>query len=236
MDRKLKNLQKKVLASVAKIDELSFSLAGGIALEIFYLHHRFSRDLDFFANRYDPDEIEKIVAGLRRDLGCQILKKMEFATPQNARVVFYHLEADGLELPLRIDFVEEVLLADPGIKIFNGLRVYDVEEIYSHKVFTISGSREDTDAVGRVLFSGRNQPRDAVDIYYLSKKVKPLHKFLSEVPRGQQHSFVRWAKTYSRMDMKLGVLDLEIYDQKFSAREMIKHIDNEIDKFVGGII
>lgn len=47
MDRAIRKAQKdvlKVFAGKAK----DFALAGGTALELYYLHHRFSADLDFF--------------------------------------------------------------------------------------------------------------------------------------------------------------------------------------------
>ena len=69
MDNGIREIQQKVLQSMADIDGHLFALAGGSALEIFYLNHRFSRDLDFFTRRYDGNEIEEIVGLLKKKLG-----------------------------------------------------------------------------------------------------------------------------------------------------------------------
>jgi len=218
------------------IDGHSFALAGGSALEMFYLNHRFSRDLDFFTRRYNGNEIEEIVGLLKKKLGYPVSKDIEIMTPHHARAVFYMLDALGLERPLKIDFIEEVLVSNPRVNMFKGLPVYRVEDIYYHKIFTIAGIRDATNGAGKYIFTGRDEPRDALDIYYLSRKVRPLHEFLEEIPDLQQRMFVAWARTYSRMDMKLGVLDLDIYDKKFDVREMIKHIDDEVEEFMRGIL
>lgn len=47
MDLKIRKAQKKILGIFAKRTR-SFALAGGTALELYYLYHRFSFDLDFF--------------------------------------------------------------------------------------------------------------------------------------------------------------------------------------------
>lgn len=236
MDARLKEIQSQVLQVITGIDNHSFALAGGTALERYYLKHRFSRDLDFFTKSFDLIEIERIVKTIGRELNCPILKDAEFLTELHAKVIFYMLERDDLERPLKIDFVEDVISPSPRIKIFKGLPVYAAEEIYYQKIFAIAGTHEEIDITGRSIFTGRNKARDAVDVYYLSRKIQPLHIYLKEFPRSQQRMFVRWARTYSRMDMKLAVLDLDLYDRKFDVRKMIKYIDDEIDKFIREII
>ena len=53
----LTKTQKKVIEAVAKDPNLKgFYLSGGTALAAFYLEHRFSDDLDFFAFE-EPDRI-----------------------------------------------------------------------------------------------------------------------------------------------------------------------------------
>jgi predicted nucleotidyltransferase component of viral defense system len=236
MDARLKVLQSRVLRVFAAIDKHSFALAGGTALERYYFKHRFSRDLDFFTKRFDLTEIERITGIISRELNCQISKDAEFFTDLHAQVIFYMLKCEDMERPLKIDFVEDVVSSSPRIITFKDLPVYAAEEIYYQKIFTIAGTHEATDITGRSIFTGRNKARDAVDLYYLSRKIKPLHLYLKEFPRAQQRMFVRWARTYSRMDMKLAVLDLDIYDRKFDVRKMIKYIDDEIDQFIGEII
>lgn len=83
--------------------------------------------------------------------------------------------------------------------------------------------------------SGRNQPRDVFDIYFLSRKIMPLGVFLRKLPAGMQRRIVQWYRNFSREDLKLGLLDLDIYDSKFDARQMINHIENEIKDFIAKV-
>ena len=46
MDKKLRKAQLEILR-IFSLRAGSFALAGGTALELYYLHHRFSVDLDF---------------------------------------------------------------------------------------------------------------------------------------------------------------------------------------------
>ena len=100
----------------------------------------------------------------------------------------------------------------------------------------ITGSRLGEDGLGREAIQGRKEARDIFDIYMLSKKIKPLHIFLKEVPQQQQRGMVHWYRTFSRQDLKLALLDLDIYDKKFNSREMIIYLENEIKKFAKGVI
>ena len=236
MDEQLQELQSRVLRAVAGLGKHPFALAGGTALERYYFHHRFSRDLDFFSPRFDRNEIKRIVAGISAEIGLPIAPDTEFSTPEHARVARFITRAGKLDRPLRMDFVEDVICDCPRTRIIHGVPVYEAEEIYHHKINAVAGTRGETDATGREMPSGRNAPRDAVDIFYLSRGVKPLHMFLGNLPRTAQRMFVRWAQTYSRMDMKLGVLELDIYDRSFDVRDMIQQIDHEVEGFVRGVV
>ena len=150
-------------------------------------------------------------------------------------MIFYSLSSGGLKRPLKIDFVEEVLIEKPRIRRMGGPSVYDVGDIYFHKIAAIAGSGERRDSTGRTVATGRNEPRDAFDIFVLSEKIRRLHLFLATVPRVYQRGFVQWARTYSRTDLKIAILDLDIYLDDFDVREMIAHIDAEVKEFIRGI-
>lgn len=231
MDKATVEMQSRVLEEVAREDDFGFALAGGTALERYYLHHRFSRDLDFFAAGYNPEAAEKFMDRLRERLGC-IASKQELIGDDRARVIFYSLAGRGLKRPLKVDFVEEVLIEQPEITPINAVPVYGVRDIYFHKVAAVCGTGEIRDAAGRALPSGRDEPRDAFDLYVLSTSIEPLHLFLQTVPRIYQKGFIRWVRTFSRMDMKIGLLDLDIYLEGFDVREMIRHIDDQAGEFI----
>ncbi|MDI6757776.1 MAG: nucleotidyl transferase AbiEii/AbiGii toxin family protein, partial [Endomicrobiia bacterium] len=143
------------------------------------------------------------------------------------------LSAKGLAQPLKIDFVEDVVVKTPSVRKFNGIPVYNVKDIYLHKIAATAGTRALSDHAGRTVMTGRNEARDFIDLYYLSKKVEPLSRFLEKLPALYQMGMIHWYRTYSRHDFSTAFLDENVYDSKLTSREIIGHLDGEIKKFVG---
>lgn len=56
MDKRIRKAQLEVLR-VFSAQTKTFALAGGTALELYYLHHRFSWDLDIYVSDFDPKEM-----------------------------------------------------------------------------------------------------------------------------------------------------------------------------------
>ena len=106
MDLKIRKAQKKVLEAFSKKTK-SFALCGGTALELYYLKHRFSADLDFFSPKYNLAEIDKLVLEFKKCGSGKIKLEAEFIADGHARVRFYMVPIKGLDRPLKIDFVEE---------------------------------------------------------------------------------------------------------------------------------
>lgn len=236
MDTAIRKVQLTLLKALAEWKESPFVLGGGTALELYYLEQRFSRDVDLFTRDFSPAVLEEAVNKFGRAIGTPLVKQREFLSPDRARIAFYTADVEEASYPLKVDFIEEVLLDRPVVRRYNGVPVYDVNELYKLKVYAVSGTGEVIDLVGRVEATGRMQARDAFDLYVLSKRVEPLSIFLERLPRLVQRRFVRWARTYSRMDMKLALLDLEIYLKDFDGKEMIRHIDTEVERFIGGLL
>ncbi len=235
MDLKIRKAQKKVLEVFSKKSK-SFALCGGTALELYYLKHRFSADLDFFSPKYNLAEIDKLVLEFKKCGSGKIKLGAEFIADGHARVRFYAVSVKDLDRPLKIDFVEDVLFETPVIKRFEGVPVYSVEHIYFQKLVTLTGTRQGEDDIGRQILGGRREPRDAFDIYMLSQKIQPLHLFLQEVPRQLQRGMVRWYQVFSRQELKLGLLDLDIYDAEFDSRKMIIYLESEIKRFIKEVL
>ena len=232
MDLKVRKAQQKILG-VFSNKAKSFALSGGTALELYYLKHRFSADLDFFSPKYDLGEIGELVLEFEKCSNGKIKLESEFIAAGRANVRFYTVPIKGLDRRLKIDFVEDVLFKTPVIKRFKGVPVYSIDHIYFQKIVAIAGTRPGEDDIGKeILRGGRREARDAFDIYMLSKKIRPLHIFLKDVPRQLQRGMVQWYRTFSRQELKLGLLDLDIYDSKFDGREMIIYLEDEIKKFV----
>lgn len=236
MDKKIREAQQKILRFFADKSR-SFALSGGSALELYYLKHRFSVDLDFFSPKYDFAEIDGLVSEFGKSSGKKIELESEFIVSGRARVRFYTVPIRGSDRPLKIDFVEDVLFKAPKIRRFGGVPVYSVEHIYFQKIVAVAGIHSREDEVGRqIIEGGRREARDAFDIYMLSKKIRPLYIFLKDVPRQLQRGMIQWYQTFSREDLKLGLLDLDIYDDKFDAKEMIIYLESEIKEFVKQVL
>jgi len=236
MDTKIKEAQKKIL-KVFAAKAKDFALSGGTALELYYLHHRFSADLDFFSPKYDLSEIKSLITVFAKLIGKKLKLEAEFIASRKAKVRFYTMPVKNSDRPLKIDFVEDVFFAKPAIKRFENVPVYSVDNIYMQKIVAVSGIPSGVDEIGRELRIGRREEaRDAFDIYMLSKKIEPLHIFLKNSPQYLQRGIVHWYRTFSRQDLKLALLDLDIYDKQFDSREMIVYLEDEIKKFAKGIV
>lgn len=235
MDFKIRGAQLKILDVFSKKAE-DFALSGGTALELYYLNHRFSADLDFFSPKYELAEINDLVLAFKKHLNCKIELESEFMAGGRANVRFYTIPIKGSDRPLKIDFVEDVIFAKPDIKKIKVVRVYSVENIYLQKIFAITGMHLETDDTGRQITGGRRESRDIFDIYVLSRKIQPLHIFLKNVSQQLQRGMIHWYRTFSRQELKFALLDLDIYDKKFDAKEMITYLENEIKKFIKGVI
>lgn len=236
MDRAIRKTQLQVLNIFSKTAK-DFALSGGTALELYYLKHRFSADLDFFSPKYNPKEIADIVSSIKENFGKTNVKlETEFTAPNRAQVKFFTISAKGLKRPLKIDFVEDVLFDKPKIRKFAGVRVYGIKNIYFQKITAITGTQVKIDDIGRGITEGRKEARDTFDIYMLSKKIQPLHVFLKTVSSQCQRGMVHWYRTFSRQDLKLTFLDLDIYDKKFNSREMIIYLESEMKQFIRGIL
>jgi predicted nucleotidyltransferase component of viral defense system len=235
MDTKLRQAQWQILDIFSKTPG-DFALAGGTALELFYLQHRFSRDLDFFSSRFDLREIVTINKAITQSYRHAPILENEMHAGGRAQVQFFSLPVTGSTGSLKIDFAEDNLPPKPSIRRIKKIPVYDVEKIYSMKLFAIAGSRLLQDETVRAISSGRNEVRDACDVYYLSKTIKPLRVFLRETPKLQQRGIISWYRHFSRQEFKLNYLELDLYDQGANSREVIRHLEGEIQAFIAEVL
>lgn len=235
MNRKIRNMQFKVLGSFKKCHG-DFALAGGTALELYYLNHRFSKDLDFFSLNYEKKEIKKIISAIAGDLGLDILLKDESSAGRMAKILLFEIPIDGSNEILKVDFIEDVIIACPQIRKFKGLPVYSPKDIYYQKICAIAGTRVQSNLAGMEVTAGRNESRDIIDLFYLSQKMQPLSDFLLRMPPVQQRGMINWYRSFSRQEFKLDFLDFEVYSRKLDSVSIIKHLDKEINLFMDRII
>ncbi len=234
MQKEIRGVQQKILEEFS-LGNFNFALAGGTALELFYLNHRFSGDLDFFSTKYDESDIKNLIKIFEKKIGLKISFDNEFKTENKAKVIFYIIELKP-DIFLKIDFIEDVFFSNPTIRQFREISVYDVEHIYYQKIMAIAGTYLIRDEIGREKQTGRNAEKDVYDLFCLSKEIIPIHQFLKKMPREQQRGMVAWYRSFSRQDLKLNILDLDIYDKNFDSTVMIKHIDDEIKTFISEFI
>jgi len=145
------SLQKKVLDlfSESPLKE-KFYWTGGTLLSFFYLHHRQSKDLDFFSDRsFNYNQI----IGFIRDLKKQLkLTEIEEKKVFDRWEFFLH---DKEELRMEFVFYDHPKLKPR--KKWQGIFIDSLEDIAANKV---------------MAFFDRNDPKDLVDLYFLLTKKK----------------------------------------------------------------
>ena len=152
-------------------------LGGGTALARCYLEHRVSYDLDFFVSkRFDPMLLQRRL----RDAGLQLYAVESVIDPMYAVQLHGMVNVEGE--PLRLSIVEDIYADMFPVTTVKGIRTEAIEGLYHRKLRTITGTGEVITGTGRVAGKGARQTaRDLFDLYVLSKEVKPVMEFVSEI-------------------------------------------------------
>lgn len=152
-------------------------LAGGTALERCYLHHRISYDLDFFVNqRFDPQLILKRLKNEEI-----ILFEAEVENDPNFAAQLSGIVEEKRE-HIKVSFVEDIYSDMFPVNEIGVIKTETIEGLYHRKLRTITGSRETITSTGRSISQGfRQTARDLFDLYVLSREIKNLGDFLTEI-------------------------------------------------------
>lgn len=142
---KLYPLQDKFLHFLSSLNT-DFYLTGGTALSRFYIHHRYSDDLDFFANNSEhfKKNISAIIKGI--DISHEIGVRDE---------MFVRLMLNEGDCCLKIDFVNDVPFHSGDFiktEVFD--RIDNPLNILSNKISALQ----------------RNSPKDIADIVLICEK------------------------------------------------------------------
>ncbi len=122
----------------------TFFLTGGTALAEFYLHHRYSEDLDFFSEEeFDPEIPEKFISILS--------KRLHTHTERETRTGFYRYTLTGKFGVLKLDFVYHIFKQLEYGKRYKQMRIASIWDIVIDKLYTIFH---------------RANARDFVDLYF----------------------------------------------------------------------
>lgn len=145
----LYTLQNRIFSILEKLNT-GFYLTGGTALSRFYLHHRFSDDLDFFVNAH-PD-FKKISETVEKALSAEFKQQLELGVVAETfiRIIIHQQQCD-----LKIDLVNDIPIyfgKPEKFELFSS--VDNPLNILSNKISALA----------------RSNPKDVSDILCLSEK------------------------------------------------------------------
>lgn len=238
MKKRVGLFQEKALGAIAA-QSPGFYLAGGTALSLFYFHHRESLDLDFFSQRFDRGMVEETMKKASSALGKKIELVAEESRKGRVKILVYHMHT-GKNKVLKVDFVQDYLELLKPAKRINGVSVLSLEDIYLRKIYAACGTLVVQDEVGRTItVGGRQEVKDFYDLYSLSHTFMRLSEFSSKFcNRVVRESLIRWFRTYDRMSIKTGLLELKVnngFDYKDIERHFKKEIDTMLEKELGAL-
>lgn len=228
---KVADFQTKVLKVLShKIDD--FYLAGGTALSLYYFNHRESLDLDFFTPSFDSSRIAEITKLLSLSLKKPARLSAQELRKGKVKILVYFIPIDTRH-SLKIDFVHDYLSCIKRPKSINGINVLSLEDIYLRKIYAIAGTYYPEDDTGRrISKGGRQEAKDFYDLYCLSYIFMRLSAFLFKYGNQlMREAVIRWFRTYSRMDMKTGLLELQL-KKNINYNDMERHFKKEVDKIL----
>ncbi|MBF8250000.1 MAG: hypothetical protein HW400_601 [Candidatus Levybacteria bacterium] len=154
--------QLLILLSGQTVITKNFYLSGGTALAEYYLHHRYSEDLDFFSmDEVDPMAIQVILKKIQKNTKMQ---SVDFQQSFNRNLFFLH--SNGEVIKTEFTYYPFVQLEKP--RIIDNLRIDSLLDIAVNKVFTIYQ---------------RPKSRDFIDLYLIMRQEKWPFLFLQEKAR-----------------------------------------------------
>lgn len=221
----------------------NFALAGGTALSKFYFNHRLSYDLDLFAVDFRPDEVASAIEGIAEVYPERPNSQGVATSSDSARIHQFllplHISPEFDQL--KLDFVEDVY-PGPKIRQIQGVPVYSEESLYVRKIYALTGSRSRTTEIGAEVPAGRRVARDLVDIYFLSKRIRPIHEFIldgleknifdPDLPR----RLVIWSKRFGRENFLHEYIDMDMYDRPDPRIDIFRHVDDEMKRLLEKVI
>lgn len=171
--------QKRILAAIGRSDLApSFYLTGGTALAVYHLQHRYSEDLDFFADmREAMTGVTALVSEIARDLNAQIQFTRTFPT----FVETFLTGQDGEQIKIDFAFDTPFRLQPTATDPAYGIRVDSLIDMASNKL--------------AALF-GRTESKDFVDVYFICQELMPfatLYEQASQKHVGMTHYWLAMA-------------------------------------------
>ncbi|MBI5150104.1 MAG: nucleotidyl transferase AbiEii/AbiGii toxin family protein [Candidatus Omnitrophica bacterium] len=206
-----------------------YYLVGGTALSLYYFQHRESHDLDFFTKSFSAKEITEAIGYLQEKHNIKTELVAQKMGNKFAKIMTYML-TDKKGKACKIDFVEDFVELVQPMREIDGIRVVSLEDIYLRKLYAVAGHTASQNDVGQhVTIGGRQEAKDFYDLYCLSSISTPLSKFVARYGTATvKEGLVRWYRTFDRMVIKTGLLDL-VTEKTVDFRRMDQHFKNEVD-------
>jgi len=160
--------QKRILTAIGLSDlAASFYLTGGTALAVYYLQHRFSEDLDFFAEAREAMTGVTTIAGeIARDVDASV----EFTRTFPTFVETYLTNSSGERVKIDFAFDTPFRLLPTEPDPTYGIRVDNATDMACNKL--------------AALF-GRSEPKDFVDVYFICRELMPFSELYRQA--NQKH-------------------------------------------------
>jgi len=155
--------QQQIVEAIRKSPlQDQFYLTGGTALAAFYLHHRYSLDLDFFTA--DPTAVARVPAILEEiadHLDAQVTFTRTLGT--FLQCFFQNMEGERVQL----DFAQDSPYRLQPVQTDEeaGIQIENLIDIACNKL--------------SALFD-RAEPKDFVDIYFICQEVMPLDELVEK--------------------------------------------------------
>lgn len=146
-------VQRTALDCIAQKEDITaeFYLTGGTALAEYYLHHRYSEDLDFFTSdkEFPQIAIEHLAQEIQKAIHAE---KVEYRRLHDRRIFFFSVP-DAQELKMEFTHYPFDLLNPYEEK--NGIHIDSLTDIAANKLMALMD---------------RMEPKDFVDLYFLLKE------------------------------------------------------------------
>jgi hypothetical protein len=171
--------QQHILTAIGHSDlASSFYLTGGTALAVYHLQHRYSEDLDFFADAREAMTGVTAIAGeIAQELGAHIEFTRTFPTFVETFLTNQAGERVKIDFAFDTPFRLQPTTADPAY----GIRLDTLTDMASNKL--------------AALF-GRSEPKDFVDVYFICQELMPfvtLYEHANQKHVGMTHYWLALA-------------------------------------------
>ena len=152
MENSILTIRQKKFLEIFSSDQYlreKFCLSGGTALAGFYLHHRYSEDLDFFSEtEFDMSEINIFFTKIKKELG---FKKIDYQQSYNRNLFFCHFDDEIL----KVEFTFFPFPKIQRVQNVNGLQIESLIDLAVNKLFAIYQ---------------RSAARDYIDLYFICQE------------------------------------------------------------------